>query len=431
MTYSESILKLLSSISADTGDVLSVVSRGRSYRGTLMPHHDLSSPDVLIIKLGSGYNVGVRIYGDSTAEVVGKHAAEAVTEATAECVQGLPRVAVIGAGGTISSRMDRVTGTVRPMLSASAVAAAAPEVSRIACIEARSLFSLFSDSMDSGHWQELARAAAAAMDGGAEGIVILHGTDTMGYTAAALSFMLQGASCPVVLVGAQRSSDRPSSDAPSNLTAAVRFCVDGGRKGVFVVMHDTLGDDSFAVHLGTRVRKMHTSRRDAFRSSDSMPVAHIDADGRITYNDCMSEPAREPELKDAMEKRTLLLQAYPGMDPAVFEDAVMGSRGVVIAGFGMGHTGTAMIPLVKKACDAGITVVIASQCLGGTTDLTMYETGRALLQAGAVPAGDMLPETAYVKLMWALANHDGAEEVGRIMQTPLAGEMSDRRTADV
>ncbi len=432
MTYSESLSDLLSSIPADTGDILEISSRGRCYRGVLMPCGDLSAPDVLVLRLDSGYNVGVRIDGDAAVAVVGRQEPAAPAEPSVGCASGLPRIAVIGTGGTISSGPDRATGTVRPVLSAAAVASAAPEAAAIACIEATTLLSLSSDNIGAVHWQEMARAVASAVEDGARGVVILHGTDTMGYTAAALSFMLQGIGIPVVLVGAQRSSDRPSSDAPSNLVAAVRFCVDGGRPGVFVVMHEALGDDLFAVHAGTRVRKMHTSRRDAFRSINAAPVARITADGGITFT---GDPGGMPVSdwsgpRDAMEPRTLLLQAYPGMDPGLFEPLVMGSRGAVIAGFGLGHTGAALVPLVERACAAGITVVIASQCLGGTADLTVYETGRALLRAGALPAGDMLPETAYVKLMWALANHDGAAAVREAMLTPLAGEMGDRRLAD-
>jgi len=237
---------------------------------------------------------------------------------------------------------------------------------------------------------------------------------------------------PIVLVGAQRSSDRPSSDASSNLMAAARFCVKGKRSGVFVLMHDTMGDDSFAVHLGTRVRKMHTSRRDAFHSINALPVAIIDADGKVNVlSHDRSGSNSKIELKTDLEKSVILLQYYPGMDPAIFKDIFLKSKGIVISGSGLGHVNENMVPLIKSACDNGSIVVITSQCLSGSTNLNVYNTGRDMMSAGAISVSDMLPETAYVKLMWVLANSSNLEEAKDKMRTPMADEMSDRRTVDV
>ena len=268
----------------------------------------------------------------------------------------------------------------------------------------------------------------ALIDAGADAVIVPHGTDTMGYTAAAVSFMLGDVPKPVVFVGAQRSSDRPSSDASSNLMAAARFCVGGNRAGVFVVMHDTPGDDSFAVHLGTRVRKMHTSRRDAFRSINVPPVAHIDRDGKITFN-TEGRPVSDGKCSVSADLCTdvVLLQFYPGMDPALFRDVFMKSKGVVIEGSGLGHVNSNMVPLIKEATDRGTVVVVTSQCLNGRTNLNVYNTGRDMLNAGAVTVWDMLPETAYAKLMWVLANSEGRDAAVEMMRTPLCGEMSDRR----
>jgi len=236
----------------------------------------------------------------------------------------------------------------------------------------------------------------------------------------------------VVLVGAQRSSDRPSSDASSNLLAAVRFCVKGRTAGVFVVMHDTIGDESFAVHTGTRVRKMHTSRRDAFESMNAVPIARLDREGNIRFaKEGRTVSSEKAVARTKMERSTILLQYYPGMDPSLFESMMMKSKGIVISGSGLGHVNGNMVPLIKKACDSGSIVVVTSQCLSGRTNLNVYDTGRDMLSAGAVTVLDMLPETAYVKLMWALANSKDAEEAKLLMATPLAEEMSDRRVIDV
>lgn len=432
MSYSESLSELLNSIGAEEGSVLEVESKGRIFRGILMPHHEFSAQDVLILKVKSGYNIGIRVYEESTVKVIDKPLCRASKEVIVEPKEGLPRVVLIGTGGTIASYVDYRTGAVHPALSTSDMVNAVPEIRNVANIEARVLFSIFSENMNVDNWQKLAEVVAEEINKGADAVIIPHGTDTMGYTAAALSFMLPDVPKPVVFVGAQRSSDRPSSDASSNLMAAVRFCIKGDRAGVFVIMHDSPGDDSFAVHMGTRVRKMHTSRRDAFHSINTFPIAHMDKEGNIEFTcDGRHVSDGKAEVKSAMNRNTIFLQFYPGMDPNLFESLLLRSEGVVIAGSGLGHVNENMVPLIKRACDNGSVVVATSQCLNGRTNLEVYNTGRDMLSAGVITVWDMLPETAYVKLMWALANAKDAEAVKVVMRTPLAGEMSDRRTIDV
>ncbi|WP_400227898.1 Glu-tRNA(Gln) amidotransferase subunit GatD [Methanomethylophilus alvi] len=426
--YAEFLSKKLGDAGAEEGCTLSIETSGKSYKGVLMPHHEFSGEDIVILKVKSGYNIGIRIDESAEIEVVSKPVERVKPESAEETKEGLKTIVLIGTGGTIASYVDYRTGAVHPALSTSDMINAVPEIKEVANLKAKVLFSIFSENMTVPHWQKLAEAIAEELDGGADAVIVPHGTDTMGYTASAVSFMLGEVSKPVVFVGAQRSSDRPSSDASCNLMAAAKFCVEGGRAGVFVVMHDGPGDDSFAVHCGTRVRKMHTSRRDAFKSINVPPVAHVDKDGKIVFN----TPGRavsdaRVEARSAMCTDVVLLQFYPGMDPALFHDVVMKSKGVVIAGSGLGHVNSNMVPLIKEATDAGIIVVVTSQCLNGRTNLNVYNTGRDMLAAGAITVWDMLPETAYTKLMWALANTSSVEAAKVVMQTPLAGEMSDRR----
>ena len=426
--YAEFLSKKLGDAGAEEGCTLSIETSGKSYKGVLMPHHEFSGEDIVILKVKSGYNIGIRIDESAEIDVVSKPVERVKPESAEETKEGLKTIVLIGTGGTIASYVDYRTGAVHPALSTSDMINAVPEIKEVANLKAKVLFSIFSENMTVPHWQKLAEAIAEELDGGADAVIVPHGTDTMGYTASAVSFMLGEVSKPVVFVGAQRSSDRPSSDASCNLMAAAKFCVEGGRAGVFVVMHDGPGDDSFAVHCGTRVRKMHTSRRDAFKSINVPPVAHVDKDGKIVFN----TPGRavsdaKVEARSAMCTDVVLLQFYPGMDPALFHDVVMKSKGVVIAGSGLGHVNSNMVPLIKEATDAGIIVVVTSQCLNGRTNLNVYNTGRDMLAAGAITVWDMLPETAYTKLMWALANTSSVEAAKVVMQTPLAGEMSDRR----
>ncbi len=426
--YAEFLSKKLGDAGAEEGCTLSIETSGKSYKGVLMPHHEFSGEDIVILKVKSGYNIGIRIDESAEIEVVSKPVERVKPESAEETKEGLKTIVLIGTGGTIASYVDYRTGAVHPALSTSDMINAVPEIKEVANLKAKVLFSIFSENMTVPHWQKLAEAIAEELDGGADAVIVPHGTDTMGYNESAVSFMLGEVSKPVVFVGAQRSSDRPSSDASCNLMAAAKFCVEGGRAGVFVVMHDGPGDDSFAVHCGTRVRKMHTSRRDAFKSINVPPVAHVDKDGKIVFN----TPGRavsdaKVEARSAMCTDVVLLQFYPGMDPALFHDVVMKSKGVVIAGSGLGHVNSNMVPLIKEATDAGIIVVVTSQCLNGRTNLNVYNTGRDMLAAGAITVWDMLPETAYTKLMWALANTSSVEAAKVVMQTPLAGEMSDRR----
>ena len=428
MSYSADLTKKLEALGAEEGYKLSVETDGKTYVGTLMPHHEFSAPDIIVLKMKSGYNVGIRVGKDTVIKVVDKPVVRKKSDAEIEEKKGLPTLVLIGTGGTIASYVDYRTGAVHPALSTSDMVNAVPEIREIANVRAKVLFSIFSENMDICHWQELAKAVAEEINNGADGVIIPHGTDTMGYTAAALSFMLGDVPKPVILVGAQRSSDRPSSDASTNLMACARFCTQSKKAGVYVVMHDTSGDDSFAVHLGSRVRKMHTSRRDAFKSINIEPAAHIDKDGKITFN--MELPAvskDKAKVAPDMERATVLLQYYPGMDPSLFGDIMMKSKGVVIAGSGLGHVNENMIPAIKKAIDNGTIVVMTSQCINGQTNMNVYNTGRDLISAGVISVFDMLPETAYVKLSWALANYKDADKVKEIMRTPLVNEMSERR----
>ncbi len=427
MTYSAELTERLESLGISEGYRISVETDGKTYVGVLMPHHEFSASDIIVLKMKSGYNVGVRITPETRIEILDKPVVRERKETVVEERKDLPTLVLIGTGGTIASYVDYRTGAVHPALSTSDMVNAVPEIREIANVRAKVLFSIFSENMDICHWQELAKAVAEEINNGADGVIIPHGTDTMGYTAAALSFMLGDVPKPVILVGAQRSSDRPSSDASTNLMACAQFCTKAKKAGVYVVMHDTSGDDSFAVHIGSRVRKMHTSKRDAFKSINVMPAANIDKDWKITLNmDLPSVGNGKASVKADMDQKTVLLQYYPGMDPALFEDIFMKSDGVVIAGSGLGHVNENMIPMIEKAVKKGTVVVMTSQCINGQTNMNVYNTGRDLITAGVISVFDMLPETAYVKLSWALANHDKSE-VKEIMRTPLVGEMSERR----
>jgi len=431
MSYSPGVKALLDKIGAEEGDLLTIKSEGREYSGVLMPHHEFSHPDIIVIKLKSGYNIGVKV-GESTHIAVHKKSARKEREARplARC-EGKKEIAVLGTGGTIASYVDYRTGAVHPALSANELVATVPEIADICNVRADVLFSIYSENMKVEYWQKLAGAVADMINDGVEGCLIPHGTDTMGYTAAALSFMLEDLPRPVVLVGAQRSSDRPSSDAYVNLVSAARFVIEGDAAETYVMMHETPSDTVVAVHRGVKVRKMHTSRRDAFHSINSLPVARVDFEGGITYlSEYRRKHSGKVKLKSEMDPNVALLYFYPGMSPSAFENTILSHGGVVIAGSGLGHVSADMIKVVKKAIDQGISVVMTSQCLNGRVNLNVYDTGRDMLTAGVIPGEDMLPETAFVKLMWVLGRASSPEEIRMLMTSDLRGEITTRRELD-
>jgi hypothetical protein len=187
----------------------------------------------------------------------------------------LPEVTLLGTGGTIASRLDYRTGAVIPAFTPGELYGAVPELADICNLTTRKLFGVFSENMAKEQYLALARSIGEEIEAGADGIVIGHGTDTMGYTAAAMSFALQELPVPVVIVGAQRSADRPSSDAATNLTGAVVAAAKAPFAEVALAMHATSSDNAILLHRGTKVRKCHTSRRDAFKSINADPLAKL------------------------------------------------------------------------------------------------------------------------------------------------------------
>ena len=371
-----------------------------------------------VIKLDSGYNIGVE--PESLAFLA---KGEATPAFRTEVVQDpkLPELSIISTGGTIASRVDYRTGAVTSQFTAEDILNAIPGLGEIARFRAEILATILSENMTPAIWKDLARGIYRDIRDGVEGVIVTHGTDTMAYSAAAVSFMLE-TPVPVIFVGSQRSADRPSSDNVMNgLCSAAAATSDLGE--VAVVMHASSNDDACAIHRGTRVRKMHTSRRDAFRSFGIPPL------GMVQYpsldvslsGEAKRRRCDEPVLHDTLEENVGLLTFYPGMDPGLLE-AYEGYRGLVVSGTGLGHTSADMISGIRRLTDAGTTVVMTSQCLNGRVCDRVYDTGRDLLAAGVVEGEEMLPEVAYVKLMWVLGQSNDAEEIRRMMQTPLRGE---------
>jgi len=425
------------------GDRIRVKKRTRKgvvvYEGIVMP---AAFSKNIVIKLDSGYNIGIRPE-NVEIEVISKAGGEkgrtplhAETRKEKAMEREKPTISILSTGGTIASKVDYRTGAVTAQFTTEDILEAIPELEELANIEGRVIYSILSENMRPEHWVRLAKEVYDEIKRGVDGVMITHGTDTMGYTAAALSFMLRS-SVPVVLVGSQRSADRPSSDSAMNAICAAKVATSDIAE-VTVVMHGSTSDDFCYVHRGTRVRKMHTSARDAFRSINASPLAKVHygsksgaprvEDLRIEILDAnyRRRGEVEPELRAHMEKRCALVKFYPGAEPEVLEFFLERYKGVVIEGTGLGHVSSEWIPKIKEAVERGVVVVMTSQCLYGRVCDRVYDTGRDLLRAGVIEGGDMLPETALVKLMWALGATNDVEEVKKIIQTNIAGELSER-----
>lgn len=427
-------LEALKKIEAEIGDLIRITKGSQAYEGILIPRSEYGDDTHIVIKLRSGYNIGVQITPETRMEKIGKGEKPAFTAPPLpEQNPALPKVAVISTGGTIASRVDYRTGAVRPALSASDLYSVVPELSSIARIDAQILFSLYSENITPKHWTEMAKAAASQIANGVDGVVIAHGTDTMGYSAAALSFALQNLPVPVVFVGSQRSSDRPSSDAASNLMAAVLAAAQAPFAEVAVAMHETTSDTSIAIHRGTRVRKCHTSRRDAFKSINAQPIARVEGDEilMLTENYQKRDSSKKPLLKPSFSEKVALIKFYPGINPAVIDWHVdEGYRAIVLEGTGLGHVGKQCFESVRRAVDEGVLVAMASQCVWGRVNMNVYDTGRDLQALGVIPLEDMLAEVATVKLMWIFGQTSSLEEAERLLKTNIAGEIADRTLYD-
>ncbi|MGA7923319.1 MAG: Glu-tRNA(Gln) amidotransferase subunit GatD [Thermoplasmata archaeon] len=398
--------------------------------GTLVPSHDFSGPRIVQLKLESGYNVGIAIEPDDQVEVVGTtvgptsrhpHHTRPATEPPSE-----PWVGILTTGGTIASKVDYRTGGVRPVRDENEILEFYPDLARDGPVRIEPVFDRLSENFAPADWVTLGARVVETFRSGAVGVVIAHGTDTLGFTAAALSFLVKDLSGPVVVVGAQRSPDRPSSDGPSNLEAAARVARLGELGEVVVVMHAGLSDGRFAIHRGTRVRKMHSSRRDAFQSRNGPPLGYLDETG-IHWNETpRGRAAGPPRVEGTFAGEAELLWSHPGLDPERAATFAKGLRGLVIAGTGLGHIATTHLSWITAAVERGVVVVMTTQCLEGSVDPYVYATGRELVRSGVTFVDDLLPETAYVKLLWALGTSRDPVEVRHWMTTDLVGEFEPR-----
>jgi glutamyl-tRNA(Gln) amidotransferase subunit D len=424
-------LRLLQDAGCQVGDIIRVISKGRTYEGILIPRAELGDATNIVIKMKSGYNIGITAVSEGViVEKVGVGVKPSfASPALPKQNSVLPHVVIMSTGGTIASRVDYRTSAVHSVISANELYSAVPELSEIARVDTEMVFNLYSENLTPKHWTELAhRVADCINQGDVDGVVVTQGTDTMGYTAAALSFALQNLPVPVIFVGAQRSSDRPSSDAATNLIGAVRVACEAPFAEVGLAMHETVSDTVIVVHRGVKVRKCHTSRRDTFKSINGFPIAKVLDQKVFMQNEevCQGrDSSRQLVLKADFCEKVALVKFYPGMDPAVIDFYVnQGFKGILLEGSGLGHISTVCFESIKNAIAKGVVVALASQCIWGRVNLDIYDTGRYLQSFGVVGLDDMFPETGLVKLMWVLGQTNDPEKAKQLLKKNVAGEFA-------
>lgn len=397
-----------------------------TYLGIIMPRYEHTDDKHLVLKLKSGYNIGLEIEKIEKIEKISSPEKNIEKKESLEKNPVLPKILLLSTGGTIASKVDYRTGAVTPVLTAEELNSSVPELAKIANVDAEVLFSEYSENIMPEHWLKIAEKLKEYSTLDYSGIIIAHGTDTMHYTSSFLSFALAGFPIPIALVGSQRSSDRASSDAALNLMGAIKFLVGCKTNGVYIVMHQDENDETIACHLGTRVRKNHTSKRGAFQTIGDNP-AFIIVNDQIQRN--MKDEffkVKEFQPKINLNTKVALVKYHPGYDPSLLGKIIeMNYSGIIFEGTGLGHIGKTMYDNVKKANEKGMFLGMTSQCIDGRVGMTVYESGRDLLNLGIISLENMIPEVALVKAMWALGNSETLGDVKHLMLQNIASEISD------
>jgi glutamyl-tRNA(Gln) amidotransferase subunit D len=403
----------------ESGDKVEVQWKGTKFSGMFISKDE----KVTVIKLQNGYNLSLENSSIGSISLLSKFVQRKFSE---EKVTGEgKRVFVLGTGGTIASYVDYETGAVKPAETPQEMLHAQPDLAKIASIGTEIILNILSEDMQKADWINIAKKVYERISE-RDGVVITHGTDVLSFTSSALSFLIENPKAPIVFTASQRSPDRPSSDAFFNLKGAVRVAQsDVGQ--VCVVMHSSTSDDALDIHSGVRLRKMHSSRRDAFKSINSEPIGRVDRDLRIQWRKYEKINEKPMKLYDKLSEKVGLLYFYPGLSEELFEKFAQVNDGLILAGTGLGHITNRFASRVKEYTSQGKIIGMTTQCLYGAVDLEVYTTGRNLLEAGVIPLHDMLPEVAYTKLSFLLGNFD-VDTARNLLDKNLRGEISERRT---
>lgn len=418
-----------------TGDKVKVVTSTEAIEGILMPS---AEKEAVIIKLSTGYNMGFKKKEIKKIEVL-KIEKEQKQKKPSEKItvnKNLPTIAILHTGGTIASKVDYKTGGVYASFTAEDFLQMFPEIKNIANIRSEHVANLMSEDMRFSHYTLITKAIEKEIAAGVKGIIIGHGTDTLAITAAALSFMFENLPIPVILVGSQRSSDRGSADAGMNLICAAEFIAKTDFVGVGICMHASESDTVCNILPATKTRKLHTSRRDAFKAVNDSPIATVDYTTKnikfLKKYTSKQDVKSKLIIKGSLEDKVAVVRTYSNMSPIVIEALTKNKfKGMVLEATGIGQAPTNItenLPnyeALKKFIKRGGIVVLTSQCIFGRVHSYIYTNCRRLQDIGVIFGEDMLTETAHVKLAWLLGNYK-TEEVKKLITQNLRGEINER-----
>ncbi|MEK6855300.1 MAG: Glu-tRNA(Gln) amidotransferase subunit GatD [Nanoarchaeota archaeon] len=419
----------MAALNFQSGDYVKLRLALEEVEGRVLESSDSS---VLLLKLNSGYNIGVPKENILAGRVLRKFKNEESEKFELVKTKGLPNIGLVVTGGTIASKLDSKTGGVKHLTDIGEFSKFYPEMFKIANVNKIEIpFMVASESMSYEHWKKIAEAVYEMLsDNEISGVVVTHGTDFLHYTSAALSFFLRNLNKPVVLTYSQRSIDRASSDANLNLQCAARMAVSDCAE-VMLVGHATTNDDFCYAIRGTKVKKLHSSRRDAFKAINDNPIAKVWADKIEFVSEYRPRNKDKVELDSDFSDKIALVKFYPGQDSSILDFYALKYKGIVVEASGLGHLPVSeaqhnWIPTLKKHIRNGFVVCVSSQTIFGRVDPYVYSNGRELLDAGVIFLEDMLAETAFVKLGWVLGHYGWKSYVKDKMLENVAGEINER-----
>jgi glutamyl-tRNA(Gln) amidotransferase subunit D len=419
-----------------SGDHVEIHLAKKIYEGILL-ENPASEKNIILIKLKSGYNIGFHKQDIFEIKLLRKKTLSK-KEFTLKKDPKKPNIAMIITGGTIASRLDPKSGAVSWVSTPENLFEFYPDLfEKINISKIESPFMKGSANMNPQDWKKLARTAEKFLnDDNIQGIIITHGTDTLHYTASALSFFLRNLNKPVVLTYSQRSIDRASSDANLNLQCSALASISDIAE-VMIVGHASINDDFCYALPGTKSRKLHTSRRDAFKAVNSNPFAKIFTNKIENISDHKIRKKGKVKLDIKFEEKIALIKFFPGQTPDILDYYLKEKyKGIVIEMLGLGHVAVenklGWISKIKELQEKGMIICAAPQTIYGRLDPLVYSYGRELNEAGIIYLEDMLPETAYVKLGWVLGHKEWAKNKEIIKEKMLenfAGELNNRLEA--
>ena len=428
---------------AKPGDKVKVITKDETIEGILMPNQETDS---VVIKLDNGYNVGIEKNKIKKIDIVeGYKQKNQKKEKKSVFDKKLPTISILHTGGTIASKVDYRTGGIVPRFGPEDLIEMFPELTKIANFDSKLISNMWSDDLRFKHFDIIAKAIEKEVKKGVDGIIIGIGTDNLAVASAALAFVVEQTPIPIIFVGAQRSSDRGSSDAAMNLICTAKFITKTDFAGVAICMHENMDDKPSAIMPACKTRKLHASRRDAFKVVNDTIIARIDYETKkiefIKKDYIKKDKKTKLVIKPKFEEKVSLLKVHVNMFPEQFE-FFKGYKGLIIEGTGLGQApvGTqhelcktlhkknlnAIASLIKK----GTIVVMTSQTLFGRVQMHVYSNAIDLVNAGVIPGEDMLPETAFIKLAWLLGNYKNKEQIKELIGINLRGEINDRIEPD-